>query len=482
MNEIVGMMLVKNESHRYLEQSLEQMKKICSKIIILDDNSVDNTMDICSRYTELIYLEKELSFTKNESSIRNKLLRLTLQECDNNDWIICLDADEIIDEKTIPNLYANINVANTNNINAIAFQLFDIWTNGEDLKYREDNLWNAHKRPWILCYRVTELLRSTCINDSKLHCGRFPNIATAIWDIECCVKIKHMGWAKKSDRLEKYSRYIKLDKDGKLGNLNQYRSILDEDPNLYSYNNPIKKVLICAPVREDSDIFELYLNALDNLIIPENVIVEKHFILHNSPNLIEICDSRKINYTIFNSENNFVKDEDRHNWDRKNVDDVIAMKNGLADFALRNNFDYVFMVDSDVIVQTKTLLSLIKEEKQIISEIFWTDWENNGLALPNCWYWDSYGFTIEAMELWKEKGVYPVGMTGACILIKTDVYKKFNYDRIYNISFDGEDRFFCIRAACNNVEIYIDTKYPATHLYRQSDKENYVKSLTMRGE
>jgi hypothetical protein len=64
------------------------------------------------------------------------------------------------------------------------------------------------------------------------------------------------------------------------------------------------------------------------------------------------------------------------------------------------------------------------------------------------------------------KGLYQCGGTGACILVKTDVYKSgVNYSPIYNISFWGEDRAFSIRAACAGYKLYIDTHYPCIHLY-----------------
>jgi glycosyltransferase involved in cell wall biosynthesis len=476
---IIGMMLVKNEANKFLEKTLDQVSKVCDKIIIMDDNSDDETVEICSKYTDLIYCEDKLSFENNESSIREKLFRLTIKECDfNKDWILCLDADEVLTDDSIEIFSDQIREAEKNNCNAIGFKLFDMWN---DAQYRDDSLWTAHNRMWIMCMKYNEQLSEGEWLNQKLHCGRFPQVSgiNCYFDRENSLEIKHMGWSTSQNRKRKYDRYIRNWALNGLGDLNQYGSILDDSPNLSNFE---RKILVCAPIREDIEIFNLYLDSLEKLVVPKRAILEYHFILHNSENLIKICEDRGYNYTVFNSENKFDKNEDRHHWHASNVNDVIAMKNGLAEYALSHNFDYVFMVDSDVMVHPQTLSSLIKEEKNIIAEIFWTDWENNGVLLPNCWYWDSYGFTMEACDQWKNSGVYPVGMTGACILIKTDVYKNCNYDRIYNISFDGEDRFFCIRAACNNIEIYVDTKYPATHLYRQSDKEKYIKSLTMRGE
>jgi hypothetical protein len=69
-------------------------------------------------------------------------------------------------------------------------------------------------------------------------------------------------------------------------------------------------------------------------------------------------------------------------------------------------------------------------------------------------------------------------MAGACTLIKRSVLEKnVNWNPIRNLSMSvWEDRAFCIRAAVNNVDIWIDTHYPAIHLYRQSEYDKFIKA------
>ena len=45
--KITGIYRVKNES-RFIEQSLKSVIDICTEIIVLDDNSSDDTIEICS--------------------------------------------------------------------------------------------------------------------------------------------------------------------------------------------------------------------------------------------------------------------------------------------------------------------------------------------------------------------------------------------------------------------------------------------------
>lgn len=53
-------------------------------------------------------------------------------------------------------------------------------------------------------------------------------------------------------------------------------------------------------------------------------------------------------------------------------------------------YDYLFLIDSDLILHPDTLLHLIGTGKDIISEIFWTQWQPNTLLQPQVWMHDEY--------------------------------------------------------------------------------------------
>ena len=74
-------------------------------------------------------------------------------------------------------------------------------------------------------------------------------------------------------------------------------------------------------------------------------------------------------------------------------------------------------------------------------------------------------------------GLYRCGMTGALTLVKRKVLEAgVDYTRIPNIrsALRGEDRHFCVRAACAGFEMWIDTHCPATHLYTRKLYEDYM--------
>lgn len=77
---------------------------------------------------------------------------------------------------------------------------------------------------------------------------------------------------------------------------------------------------------------------------------------------------------------------------------------------------------------------------------------------------------MEFIESLKEKGVFRVGGLGACTLISRRALEAgVNFSSLYNISFWGEDRSFCIRAAAAGLDLFVDTYYPAYHIYRMTD-------------
>lgn len=72
----------------------------------------------------------------------------------------------------------------------------------------------------------------------------------------------------------------------------------------------------------------------------------------------------------------------------------------------------------------------------------------------------------------RQPGVYEVGGLGACTLIRRSALEKgVRFERIRNLSLWGEDRHFCVRAAALGIPLFVDTRNPAFHIYRDSDLE-----------
>lgn len=234
------------------------------------------------------------------------------------------------------------------------------------------------------------------------------------------------------------------------------------------------KVLITAPLRQDLDIFLAHQESLDNLIIPEGVEVDRFYIVNDCPEVIPHIKGR---YAIANSGEEYTKTGNDHIWTPYNLAKMPILRNRTIHEAW--DYDYWFSVDTDLVLHPMTLKTLLEADKDIVSEVFWTQ-SPNGEWWCNAWMYDQCDMDGKEKK-WREPGLYQVGMTGACTLVKREVFgeafDKVNYSPIPNIRrcLCGEDRWFSIRAAVYGYEMWLDTHYPATHLYTRKDYEDWLK-------
>lgn len=258
------------------------------------------------------------------------------------------------------------------------------------------------------------------------------------------------------------------------------------------------KVLIGSPIHQKPNILKEFLISLKELnsyglelgfyFIDDNEIKE-------SSEILEKISLEDKNIIVEKSRFNDIYqcNSDSHNWNEKLVWKVAKFKDKIINYANENNYDYLFLVDSDLILRPDTLINLINSNKDIISEVFWTKWNKNSCELPQVWMKDFYTQysqnrdeklsefeslvrTVDFIRELREPGIYEVGGLGACTLISRNAINEgVNFSEISNISFWGEDRHFCIRAKALGFPLYVDTRYPALHIYRESDIDKIVE-------
>lgn len=226
-------MVVKNEGDRYLRRMLEDCKQYIHQAVIIDDGSTDHTVDVIQETLEgipLKLIENPSSTFANEILLRKQQWNETIAT--SPEWIISLDADEIFEEGFKRDLPA---LVQQDSFDVIYFRLYDMWS---ETHYREDHIWKAHHmfRPFLLRYKPNIEYQW---KETPQHCGRFPETILQ-FPYSCAnARLKHYGCAKREDRIAKYERCMKLDPDGKYGWLDQYKSFLDENPNLVSWEEEI---------------------------------------------------------------------------------------------------------------------------------------------------------------------------------------------------------------------------------------------------
>ena len=228
-NKITLSMIVKNEEGRYLRQMLNSLKGHIDEAVIIDDASSDNTVNMCKEILNgipLHIIQNEKSMFGNEINLRKKQWNETIKT--NPDWILNLDADEILEESFWNNAQKLIN---NQNYDFYCFRLYDMW-NATD--YREDKYWNAHSiyRPFLMRYQPNF---NYTWKETSQHCGRFPINTFFFSKATSEFRVKHLGWATQEDRIEKFKRYALLDPNAIYGIKEQYDSIMDTNPNLIKW-------------------------------------------------------------------------------------------------------------------------------------------------------------------------------------------------------------------------------------------------------
>ena len=232
-----------------------------------------------------------------------------------------------------------------------------------------------------------------------------------------------------------------------------------------------KRILITAPLRQDVDVFRAYQDGLDHLQIPEGYNADRFFVVNDCPEVIPAI--RDADWVTVETGEVYEKTHNDHLWTMDLMWKMGELRNMTIRRMLDGGFDYWLSVDTDIVLDPWTLYRLLEADKDIVSEIFWTQ-APNGRYWCNAWMVDqSAGMTEE----WRKPGLYKVGMTGALTLVKRKVFEAgVDYTRIPNIhsALRGEDRHFCVRAACAGFEMWIDTHCPATHLYTRQLYEEYM--------
>ncbi|MEJ3718779.1 glycosyltransferase family 2 protein [Paenibacillus polymyxa] len=253
-----------------------------------------------------------------------------------------------------------------------------------------------------------------------------------------------------------------------------------------------KRVLVGSPIRQEPLILREFLESLKEL---KQETVELSFLfVDDNDNMLSSQILNDLAKTMPNvmihkhtSSDYYMRDETTHSWNEQLVWKVAQLKNMIIQIALEFNYDYLFFIDSDIVLHPQTIEQLKSAGKEVISEVFWTKWQPNFPELPQVWLEDHYTMFYKQrneqlnkeealrrqeqfIQQLREPGVYEVGGLGACTLIsRSAIEKGVNFKEIKNISFWGEDRHFCIRAAVLGIDLYVDTHLPAYHIYRESD-------------
>jgi len=174
-----------------------------------------------------------------------------------------------------------------------------------------------------------------------------------------------------------------------------------------------------------------------------------------------------------------------------------ALKNTILQYAVEQRFDFVWLVDADVLCDPYTLQSLLDSADAklavdhgtpapIVSAVYWTRWTKAAResevqhAGPQVWLRHPYvlsghGFTeAEFRTRLIARQRTRVGGLGACTLIPASaITKGVNFSKECELPVgpmgDGEDRHFCYRATTRHVQLVADPWPDIWHAYHPEE-------------
>lgn len=229
-NRIVLSMVVRNEAGGRLEEVLRHAATYVDAAVIVDDASTDDTVAVC--HAALGDLPHEVvSLDRSRFAREHELRRIQWEHtlAAEPDWILNLDADERFEDAIRDHVRLLVDQVD---VDAIAFRIYDMWN---DTQYRSDGLWLGHTTHRILLLRPVPGMAADW-PASDQHAGRFPPSAGQLAQWTCTVRLQHLGWSTDAVRRAKHERYMRLDPEGRWGRLEQYASVLDEDPRLVDFD------------------------------------------------------------------------------------------------------------------------------------------------------------------------------------------------------------------------------------------------------
>ncbi|MFD1358955.1 methyltransferase domain-containing protein [Fictibacillus halophilus] len=252
-----------------------------------------------------------------------------------------------------------------------------------------------------------------------------------------CSKINRGKFWNGSQILIIYSKISELQNES-------LKSIKNDDCYLENPTNKHPKIFIGAPVRNRAWILPRYIEGL----LKQKVNFETCFIVNDSvDNTEQILKENGFDVYRYNLDSNY--GERRGEYSKKNL---ALLRNVLLDEFLKSDCDYLFSVDTDIILPEGSLQQLINHDKDIVSMII----KNSPVLMAHNIFVD--GKHIEEVP----EGLISVDMTGAVYLIKRSVIEA---GVRYGMDVLGEDIPFCRTAKQLGFEIFCDTRLKPIHVF-----------------
>ena len=198
--KLIGAVLARNEADKFLKPVLTRLLAVCDSVLLLDDNSTDDTYKIAKTLGCSVKKRTKPPMWGQESSARQELWDWAVSRCGQDDWVLVCDADQVLVGDPRP-------LMKSWEANTVLLRLYDLWTPNE---YRCDGFWQAHLYPraWMFApHRVPQDYVPQW-NERGIHCGHAPaNFPIVALHDPACYFL-HRAYENATLRKVKYDAYM----------------------------------------------------------------------------------------------------------------------------------------------------------------------------------------------------------------------------------------------------------------------------------
>lgn len=242
---VYGIIVGKDEAHRYLEASLSWNVPLFDGVFYYDDCSGDESVEIAEAAGCMTAVRSPHapSFMEHEGRFRQtayNLFNILFTPVPKLDWVFSFDADEfIMSINGVPTKIAikeAINKAVSTDAYSVRLSVPEIWGDEDGVPQRRvDGFWGA-----IYCTRLFRWQGVGSIRDKQMGCGSEPTYVTpaTISRYTSYLCLMHYGYANRDDLVEKYQRYSTIEHGH---NNNHIQSIVGE-PELVPWDREVPYV------------------------------------------------------------------------------------------------------------------------------------------------------------------------------------------------------------------------------------------------
>lgn len=154
--------------------------------------------------------------------------------------------------------------------------------------------------------------------------------------------------------------------------------------------------------------------------------------------------------------------------------DCARARNQIAEISLKYGFDYVLMVDSDIILPNDALVKLLEQPVDICLGVYprknTTTGQTEIFKLGHKDFVDANNMNLAEITSPGRMDIKGGGL--GCALINTQVFKELPKPWFYYVQYNSgavlsEDNYFCSQAAKIGKTIQVDTRVICKHLVRK---------------